>query len=174
MSETTATYKSFNAVLVDRGVLTKDQLDSAIAEAGKAPLDRFLLENKRVDPEAYLLAVAEYFRQPPIALAKPFVAPFKLIELADFDFWKKEKAIPLMKSGNSLTVAFGDPFDMMAQENVARTTHLDIIPLAALENDVADALQRTSQKKDSENPKLAMEAIMNAGDAGIEMTADKS
>ena len=174
MSETTATYKSFNAVLVDRGVLTKDQLDSAIAEAGKSPLDRFLLENKRVDPEAYLLAVAEYFRQPPIALAKPFVAPFKLIELADFDFWKKEKAIPLMKSGNSLTVAFGDPFDMMAQENVARTTHLDIIPLAALENDVADALQRTSQKKDSENPKLAMEAIMNAGDAGIEMTADKS
>ena len=79
-----------------------------------------------------------------------------------------------MRIGNRLTVAFGDPFDLVAQEEVARATRLEVLALVALENEVLDALARAQAKKDSENPNLAMENIMRSPIAPAALNAAKT
>ena len=165
-------YSSFQAVLLQRGVMTEAELRDVKSEAGRMPLDKFLLQNKRVDPEVMLLAVASYFNMRPIALRGSFLPPRKLVDLAPPDFWVRVKAVPLMQIGGRLAVAFGDPFDLVLQEEVARATRLEIIALVALEQDVNDAMVRARAKKDSENPNLAMENIMRSPEADLEFSSE--
>ena len=165
-------YSSFQNALITRGVLTEEQLKSALAEADKLPLERFLAQNKVVAPEALTLTIAAYFNIPPITLPPSLVIPSELIELAPSQLWARLKALPLMKLGKRLTVVFGDPFDLLAQEEIARNTHLEIIPLAASEKEVTDAINRLQARKDAENPGLAMENIMKVPDADIEFSSE--
>ena len=165
-------YPSFQSALVKRGVLTEEQLQNALTEAGKVPLERFLTQSKLVTSDALTLTIAAYFNMAPISLPTTLIAPAELLELAPPQLWTRLKALPLMKLGRRLTVAFGDPFDLLAQEEVARNTHLEIVPLVAAEKEVVDALGRVQARKDAENPGLAMENIMKAQDADIEFSSE--
>ncbi len=165
-------YPSFQSALLKRGILTEEQLQNALTEAGKLPLERYLAQGKLVSPEALKLTVAAYFNLNPIVLPPTFTPPSELLDLAPQKFWTRLKAVPLMRLGSRLTVAFGDPFDLLAQEEIGRSTHLEIIPLVASEKEVADALGRLQARRDSENPSLAMENIMKAPDADIEFSSE--
>ena len=170
MAEEKKFYSNFNSVLVARGVLTAEQLEEAVQEAGRTPLDRYLMESGKVDPGKLLLAEAEYVGHEPLQLPKNFATPLALVDLATPDFWKRNKALPLQKCGDALVVAFGDPFDMMAPENVARTVKLEVLPLVALEKEVADALARAEQQRNSQNPALAMENVMHSPETELELS----
>ena len=56
MAEEKKFYSNFNSVLVARGVLDAESLEAAVQEAGKQPLDRYLIESGKVDPGKLLLA----------------------------------------------------------------------------------------------------------------------
>ena len=170
MAEEKKFYSNFNSVLVARGVLTAEQLEEAVQEAGRTPLDRYLMESGKVDAGKLLLAEAEYVGHEPIQLPKNFATPLALIDLATPDFWKRNKALPLQKCGDALVVAFGDPFDMMAPENVARTVKLEVLPLVAIEKEVNDALTRAEQQRNSQNPALAMENVMHSPETELELS----
>jgi len=165
-------YPSFQSALVQRGVLNEAQLQLALSEAGKLPLERFLVQNKTVATDVLTLAIAAYFNNTPITLPPSIILPGDLIELAPIQLWLRLKAAPLMKLGKRLTVAFGDPFDLMAQEEVARATKLEIIPLVAPEKEVLEAVSRSQSRKDAENPSLAMENVMKVPDADIEFSSE--
>ena len=170
MAEEKKFYSNFNSVLVARGVLTAEQLEEAVQEAGRTPLDRYLMESGKVDSGKLLLAEAEYVGHEPLQLPKNFATPLALIDLATPDFWKRNKALPLQKCGDALVVAFGDPFDMMAPENVARMVKLEILPLVAIEKEVNDALTRAEQQRNSQNPALAMENVMHSPETELELS----
>jgi type IV pilus assembly protein PilB len=165
-------YSSFNVALLKRGVLSEAQLRDAVAEAGKTPLEKYLLQSGKVEPGVMVLAVSAYFNMQPISLPASLILPHKLLELAPNDFWNRVKAVPLMRVADRIVVAFGDPFDLVAQEEVGRATRLEILPLVALEREVVDALGRAKAQKDSENPNLAMESIMRSPDSEIEFSKE--
>ncbi|HRR33386.1 MAG TPA: ATPase, T2SS/T4P/T4SS family [Kiritimatiellia bacterium] len=165
-------YPSFQSALLQRGVLTEEQLQAVLDEAGKLPLERYLAQSRLVPPEALTLTVAAYFNLHPITLPATLVPPPELIDLIPTQIWARAKAIPLLKLGKRLTVVFGDPFDLMAQEEVARSTCLEIVPLVAAEREVLDALNRAKARADAANPKLAMENIMKGLDADIEFSSE--
>ncbi|MGI5868811.1 MAG: GspE/PulE family protein [Kiritimatiellia bacterium] len=165
-------YSSFQTVLLQRGLLTEAELRTVRSEAGRTPLDKYLLQTERVEPGALLLAVASYFNMRPVSLPSTFLPPRKLLELAPVDFWIRVKAVPLMQVGGRLAVVFGDPFDFVLQEEVARTTRLEIIPLVALEKEVKETLARARAKKESENPNLAMENIMRSPESELEFSSE--
>ncbi len=167
-------YSSFHNALLQRGVLSEEALREAVKEAQKQPLERYLLQSNKVESGTLLLAIAAYFNMPPIGISTNFVVPIGLLELATKDFWNRVKAAPLMRVGGVLTVAFGDPFDLVAQEEVARATKLEVIPLVALEKEVLEALEHAQVRKDSENPNLAMENVMHSPEAEIEFTTEAS
>ena len=170
MAEEKKFYSNFNSVLVARGVLDAEALEAAVQEAGKQPLDRYLLESGKVDAGKLLLAEAEYVGHEPIQLPKNFATPLALIDLATPDFWKRNKALPLQKCADAIVVAFGDPFDMLAPENVARTVKLEVLPLVALEKEVNEALTRAEQQRNSQNPALAMENVMHSPETELELS----
>ena len=165
-------YPSFQSALLKRGILTEEQLQNALSDAGKLPLERYLAQGKLVAPDALKLTVAAYFNIHPIILPPTLTPPPELLDLAPPKLWVRLKAVPLMRLGGRLTVAFGDPFDLLAQEEIGRSTHLEIIPLVASEKEVADALGRLQARKDSENPSLAMENVMKAPDGDIEFSSE--
>ncbi len=165
-------YQTFQQALLQRGVLTDEQLQSALSEADKLPLERFLIQNKTVAPDVLTLAVAAYFNNSPITLPSTLTLPAELLDLAPIQFWSRLKAAPLMKLGKRLTVAFGDPFDLMAQEEIERAVKMEIVPLVAIEKEVVDAIGRSQSKRDAENPDLALENIMKVSDADIEFSSE--
>jgi type IV pilus assembly protein PilB len=165
-------YPSFQSALIQRGVLSEAQLQQALDGAGQQPLDRYLAQSRTVPVEALTLTIAAYYNCTPITLPPSFQAPPELLDLVPLPVWTRLKALPLMKLGKRLTVVLGDPFDLLAQEEIARATKLELIPLVAAEKDVVDALGRCQSRKDSESPGLAMENIMKVPDADIEFSSE--
>ena len=165
-------YSNFNTALIERGVLTEATLKAALVEAGGEPLERYLLRSRQVEPGTLMLAVAAYLNMPPIVLSGNFNLPLNLLDLATKTFWVRVKAVPLMHVGDRLTVALGDPFDLVAQEEIARATKLEIVPLAALEKEVLEALERAEARRDAENPDMALENVMQAPEADIEFSTE--
>ena len=165
-------YPSFQSALLKRGVLNEEQLQQAQKDAGSLPLERFLAQNRIIKPDALTLCIASYFNITPISLPPSLIPPSELLDLAPARSWVRLKALPLMRLNKRLTVVFGDPFDLLAHEEVERITGLEIIPLVAFEKEVIDALNRAQSKQDSENPDLAMENIMKVSDAEIEFSSE--
>jgi type IV pilus assembly protein PilB len=165
-------YTNFQSALVQRGVITEEQLQNALGEAGKLPLEQFLLQNRIVAADVLTLTVAAYFNIPPISIPPSLIVPEELVQLASPQFWLRLKAVPLMRLGKRLTVAFGDPFDLLAQEEIARTTQSEVIPLIAQEKEVLEALGRVQARNDAQNPGLAMENIMKMSDTDIEFSSE--
>ena len=161
--------KSFESILVKRGVLDEEQLLDSIHNVGNLPLEKYLAQSPVVNKAQLTLAVAEYFNTRPITLPEDLILPEELVELAPVKLWKKLKAVPLMKTEKILTVAFGDPFDLLAQEDIAQTVKLTIMPLVALEGEVLAALSRFENRSGS-NLNVEMASIMQAPDADIEIT----
>jgi type IV pilus assembly protein PilB len=165
-------YANFQNALLERKVLSAEQLQQAVTDAGKTPLEKHLIKNGLVSPDVLTLVVAAYLNLPPIQLPLTFMPPAELMALTSEKNLTRLKALPLMKLGKRLTVVFGDPFDLMAQEEMERLTQLEIVPLVAFEKDVIDALNRAQSKQDAENPGLAMESIMKNPEADIEFSSD--
>jgi len=165
-------YPSFQSALLKRGVLTEEKLQDVLMAAEKLPLEKFMAQNNVVPPEILTLTIAAYFNITPILLPAGFTPPAELLDIAPPRLWQRLKALPLMRLGKRLTVVFGDPFDLLAQEEVARATQLEVVPLVASEKEVTDAINRAQARKDLENPGLAMENIMKASDADIEFSSE--
>ncbi len=163
------TVDNFESILIRRGVLDEEQLRDSINNVGNLPLEKYLSQSPSVEKGRLTLAVAEYFNTCPITLPESLSLPEELVALVPRKLWKKLKAAPLMKVGQFLTVAFGDPFDLLAQENLAQTVKLTIVPLVALEAEVTAALDRFDSRSGG-TLNVEMASIMQAPDTDIEIT----
>lgn len=165
-------YSSFRNALIERKVLTQQQLEAATREAGGQPLSIYLAENKIVSTDSLTLAIAAFLNFTPIALPTTLIPPPELIELQPIAHWMRFKAVPLARVGNLLSVAFGDPFDLLAREELAQNTGYEILPLVGANSDVLDALYRAKTRADATNPNMAMEGIIRDLDQEIEVSTE--
>jgi len=134
-----------------------------------------LAEIKKIeDPHKFALAAADYLGSRPIVIPPGFTPGADLLCGMRAEAWWRAKAIPLAKVAGRLTVAFADPFDLPAQEDVSRWAHGNIWTLVAPSTEVNEALQRMKQAEDAANPALAMENIMKGDDGDIEMSSGES
>ena len=164
---------NFENTLLARGVLNKAQLKKALNNSRGLPLEKHLSQSPVIDKAKLTLAMAEYFNTRPITLPESLVLPSALLDLAPMGLWIKLKAAPLMKLDNVLTVAFGDPFNLLAEEDIGQAVKLKIIPLVALETEVLSALGRTENKSDGAVG-LEMESIMQSPEADIELASTEA
>ena len=74
------------------------------------------------DPVEFAVATADYLGINPISLPLSFTPPSDLLCGMPYEAWGRVKAIPLCRVNGRLSVAFADPFDLPAQEEVARWT----------------------------------------------------
>ena len=123
------------------------------------------------DPAQRVLAAADYFSMPPMAVPGGFVPDESLLCGKGIEFWTKAKALPLCKTDSRLTVAFADPFDLPSREEVGRVCGGNIWSVVAAESEVNDALNRVKAKEDAANPALALENVMRGQESEVEVSS---
>lgn len=159
-------------ILVAHGVIEPDTLKTMEEEAISAgvTLEKYLVEKDLVPNVEMTLAISEYLGMPPITLAH-FVPESQLIEMIPRDMMNKYQAIPIARTGRNLTVALGDPFDIVAIEELHILTGLDITPLATTEKEIKSIMERCLVDEASS---LDMEDIMSSVDEDVEMGEEEA
>lgn len=118
------------------------------------PLEQLLINQGVVSDIDMVLATAEYLDIRPISLAS-FTPDPALFDLMPRDRWKELKALPISKLGTRLTIAMGDPFDIVSRDTISSSTQLELVPVVTLEKEIFDAIDSVS-----EEPSQALEDIL--------------
>lgn len=150
--------------VIDQETLSKAEMD---AQADGMRLEKYLIEKKLVQSEDMTLAVSEYLKMPPMSLAH-FTPDPLVIEKVPLDIMGKRLVVPISRVGKTLTVALGDPFDLMAIDELATITGLKITPVAAPENHIQSILAKLSAASTSG---IKMEEIMG-DDSDVEIVEE--
>jgi type IV pilus assembly protein PilB len=152
-------------ILMQRGALTAERLEEARANAGDTPIEKYIAQHQMVPAEELTLALAEYLHMTPITLSH-FTPDPALLELLPGEAWSRVKAFPILKTSQSLVVALGDPFDIMALDELHALTGLTISPLVASEREVNDLVQRATA---ATTQGIDLADVMRTSDSDVEV-----
>jgi type IV pilus assembly protein PilB len=159
-------------ILLRNNMIEEDALRSAEeeAQASGTRLEKYLIEKKLVKSEHMTLALSEYLKMPPITLAH-FTPNSVLLDVIPKDVMVKRLVLPVSRVGKSLTVAVGDPFDLVAIDEISQTTGLRITPLVASEKEVTDALDRLVA---DQSESMDISEVFKEADAELDVGTEKA
>ncbi|MDJ0880594.1 MAG: ATPase, T2SS/T4P/T4SS family [Gammaproteobacteria bacterium] len=139
--------KRLGEILIDEGVITKDQLNIALTEQKKVdlPLGK-LLVNLGFATEAIMRsALGEALEQESVDL-KNVVPDPEAIQLIDSETARKHKVIPINYNpmAGSLTIAMSDTFNLFTLDRIRIQVgqHIDIYPVLAGETEISNAIDQ--------------------------------
>lgn len=123
--------------LLDRGLLSAEQLDEALAEQRTSGerLDRVLIKRGFVSREQVLAAMGEQFHMPVIDLASVEVEP-KVLEALPSKLVYRQGCVPISRESDRLTVATSDPFALESLDELRLVTGCAIDLVLADEDDL--------------------------------------
>ncbi|HEX7021243.1 MAG TPA: ATPase, T2SS/T4P/T4SS family [Trueperaceae bacterium] len=133
--------KRLGAVLLERGYVTDDNLQQAIgrhAEVGGRLAD-LLVSIGVISEQRIARAIEEAIGIPLVVLPRVDVMPEALAKMPA-DLAQEVDAIPFSLDGNRLRVAFADPLDALALEEVEDATGCTVEPYQALRKELAWAM----------------------------------
>jgi len=142
--------------LVDRGLITIEQLNSAINDQKKTGrrLGRVLVERGVLTPEALLEVLSEQLRVPTTRINAYTVSPDAVAALPE-KVARRHTAFPLQKTGTTLLVALAVPKDLAALDDLRFASGCEIQTVLALEDEIIGALNR--YYRDEWMPDIAQE-----------------
>ena len=130
-------------LLIREGVITKEQLEKALAEQ-KTNGTRvgYNLVKLGFVPELELTKVlARQYKMPAVDLSKFEVDP-RITKLVPADLAIKHLVLPLKRDGRTLTVAMADPTNMGVVDDLKFITRYDIFPVIAGEFTLKNAIEK--------------------------------
>lgn len=123
-------FSGFNRRLVDEGVLTAQQMQTALDKSQKnqQKLIPYLIEHLNIKPLKIAELVAQEFGEPLFDLDSfnPELLPK---DIADANLINKHLVVPIFQRGSSLFVATSDPTNMEALDAIRFNTKLNISPV---------------------------------------------
>jgi len=157
-------------ILLARKMIDAKTLDDAEvgAKAGGIRLEKYLVEKKLVKAVDMTLALSEYLKMPPISLAH-FTPESGILELIPKETMAKRLVIPIARVGKSLTVALGDPFDLIAIDEIGTLTGMQITPVAAPEHEISNVLTRVFEET---SQGFDMEELMRDSESDVEVVEE--
>jgi type IV pilus assembly protein PilB len=149
---------NFSRILLRRNIVQPEKLQDFISESESTSvrLEKLLIEKKIASPGAVTLALAEYLNIRPISL-KNFTPSPHILELIPRETLSRKLVMPICRVGKSLTVAFGDPFDLMTVDELGTSTGLNITLVVAPENEIQETIAKLSAET---SQGLDMEELM--------------
>jgi type IV pilus assembly protein PilB len=161
-------------LLVREGLITKEQLEKALAEQ-KTSGSRvgYNLVKMGFIPEIELTKVlARQYKMPAVDLSKFEVDP-RIVKLVPADLAVKHLVLPLKRDGRTLTVAMADPTNLGVVEDLKFITRYDIFPVIAGEFTLRNAIEKHYESND-----VAMGALLDEiegldAEADVEVVEDK-
>ncbi len=119
-------------ILVKEGLLARDKLSAALAEARSSgmPLGYVVAKQGLVPEVEVTRIVARQLRVPAVDLSRFEVDP-KILKLIPADVAKKHICLPLKREGRTLTVALANPTDQVLLQELRFITRFDLFPVFA-------------------------------------------
>jgi type IV pilus assembly protein PilB len=151
--------RTIGDILVSRGFLTQEALSTASEQATQegVRIEKVLAATEQVSSQQLALATAEYLHMPPVNLTH-FTISKALLDVIPHATIVERMVLPLAKVGKTMTVALGDPFDLMTIEELGTTTGLTINAVVAPEQEVLAAIESLTSSSGEKG--LDMEALM--------------
>ena len=147
--------KRLGDLLLDSGLITEEQLQSALSEKEKGQrLGDALLERGYIT-EQQLIEVLEFQLGIPHVSLYRFPFDQKLIKLVPIEMAKRNLLIPIKIEGDKLFVAMADPMDFFAIDDLRLATGFQIETAIASKDDILRAINKYYEIDDS------MSDIMN-------------
>jgi len=138
-------------VLVDLGYVDRDRVARAIEEARQAgrPPERVLLEARSITLEQLSRAIAERYGLDHVDLAV-FNVDMAAANLLSAASAKRYHAVPIgYVDPQTLLVAMADPANVLAVDDIALLTRLDVRPAVASEEDIVNLITRLNRFEDA-------------------------
>jgi type IV pilus assembly protein PilB len=164
-------YQRIRRVLVKQGAIDDAKADEAAAAAeqqGKSFAET-LLEKDMVNEMAYLSAMSLETNIPPVDVEK-VTWDEDALQAINQELASYYGVVPVSKVGNILSVAVGNPFDILKLDDVRTLTNCELRPLVSTDRAIRRAIQKAY------NPEAAqMEKLMGEveGDGGSEVELKK-
>ena len=134
---------ALGALLRDRGLLTDEQLSTAIGRQRKTGrrLGQILVELGFVTPEAVLEALSQQLGVPTARINAHTVQPDAVGTLPE-KVARRHTAFPIQKVGSTLIVALASPKDLNALDDIRFAAGCEVQTVLALEDEIVSALNR--------------------------------
>ncbi|MDQ1256836.1 MAG: type pilus assembly protein PilB [Candidatus Hydrogenedentes bacterium] len=129
-------------ILVDQGIVTREQIAGVMEDQRRMPqrsLAAFLIEKGMATETEVTKALASSCDVPIVQLSKEKVDP-EVVRLLSDRLAKLHTCIPLRTEGNKLVLAMANPVDLVAVEDIERTTNLTVEPVAATPSEIQSAI----------------------------------
>jgi type IV pilus assembly protein PilB len=119
-------------ILLQEGLITREQLSSALGEcrASGMPLGYVLAKQGSVPDVEITRIVARQLRVPAVDLSR-FEVDTKILKLIPADVAKRQIVLPLKREGRTLTVAMANPTDPVLLQELRFITRFDLFPVFA-------------------------------------------
>jgi type IV pilus assembly protein PilB len=160
-STSTRTNLALGQVLVERELITPEQLDAAIAHqpASGRRLGQVLIDLGFTTPDAVLGALTVQLGVAATRLNGHTVSPAAVRALPE-KIARKHLTVPLHKIGTTLQVAIANPNDLVALDDLRFATGCQVQTLVALEDEIVAALDRFYSQVALENPEPDAEQVL--------------
>lgn len=138
-------------VLVELGFCDQERVERAITEARNAgtPPERLLLEEKAITSEQLSRAVAERYGLDHLDLGV-FKVDMAAVNLLTASAAKRYGAVPVSYiNEQTILLAMADPANVIAVDDIALLTQLDVRPAVASQDDIASLVGRMNRFEDA-------------------------
>jgi len=159
--------RSLGHILVDRGLLTLEQLQQAEAEQQDSghSLGRVLISRRIVTEKDLVAALATQIGMSFVDLAEADVDP-RATTMVSEKIMRRHSLLPIGFEDGKLVVAMSDPSNVVAMDDVRTITKMEVKPVVATRDDVVHAVSKyASMSEDIEA--IADDLIGEADDAAL-------
>jgi type IV pilus assembly protein PilB len=163
--------KQLGQILIELGLITPEQLETALAEHQKTPkaIGRVLIDLGMIKEPDLVRALAEQVGLEFVDLSDTQVDPASTALLPEA-LARRYRALPIGERDGKLLVAMSDPANVYALDDIRTITGRDVQPVVATSADVEQAIQKFAGL-DSHVEALAAEAVEDTEGEKVDLEA---
>ena len=161
-------------LLLQEGLLTRDQLMAAVAEAksGRLRLSYVVAKSGLVPEIEVTKLLARHYRMPAVDLSK-FEVDSRTLRLIPSDVAAKHIVLPLKREGRTLTIAVADPSDHGLLDDLKFITRYDLFPVIAGEVTLRALIERHYESAGNEQQLANLLKDMEGLEDDVEIVAEQ-
>ncbi|MFC5704237.1 GspE/PulE family protein [Cohnella faecalis] len=135
--------KKLGDLLIEAGLLTEEQLQSALEEQGKSKLRLGdVLISKNYVTEQQVIDVLVHQLGIPYVQVHELPIDSQVISLVPQKLAERQKVLPVSREGNKLVVAMNNPLDYFAIDELRMTTGMQIVPVITSKEELERSISR--------------------------------
>src|SRR5580658_5931104 len=149
--------------LVEDGLLSGAQVDELMEKQKKegTRFIRLVVEKAYVSENDLVVSMGRVLNTPPVNVSRMGILP-EVAELVPREMASNYKVLPVSRLGNRLYLAMADPLNVLAVDDVKRTSKLDVTPLIASERAIIDKLANLDSSRSATMEDIIQDAAKQA------------